>query len=282
MNNDILKDLKKCHQSLIDDLGNWKNKADEYLVHTIDKNVEILKSILGIVLRSDNLSTETKIFISRPLLSIKGVNEEINRLRLEAQGIKKECIRPLSYNNTVLKIGQDNTKLKGILKIEDIRDLIYNRVDDYNNIEKTIYNLINEFGNCDKSRNNLILNIDDSKIKCNSYKNNEEFFDILGSLENYLVQRKTIIENVINGNEEFVEYFNYLLNSESLNNKEVLRDRERLLKFLNNEDYITGYESELIEIEKDDIKEYREEVEENSDDSSVIDDYNFEDDGVEI
>ena len=247
MNNELIKIIKRCYKSLVDDSGNSKEKADCYLINTSDNNIKIIKEIVGIIIRSDNVSIETKIFISNDGWSIKDTNLEINRLRENAQRLKREMVKPLSYNNTTLKISADNNKLEKIVDIRVIKDLVYNRIEDYEKIEEIINTLIIEYGDCDNSRNNLMLDIDKNILRCNSYKNNEEFFEILSSLESYLVQRKAIVEKVINNNKEFVEYFNYLLNKESIHNKEVERDRERLLKFLNNEDYMTGYESESNE-----------------------------------
>lgn len=255
MNNKVLMILRKCHLSLIDDNGNKKEKATDWLISTSENNIEYLSLIVNIILNSDKISYETKLFITNNEWSMKEINEFINKLRNETQNIKKESIRPLSYNNTVLKISEDNNKLSRLISDNLIKDIIYNRIDNEEVIKNVIDTIIVEYGDCDKSRNNLLLNIDTTMSSCNSYKNNEEFFDILSSLESYLVQRKNIIESVINNNIEFVAYFNYLLNKNSLCNKEVSKDRERLLRFLNNEDYITGYVNDEQVEESEDIIE---------------------------
>lgn len=255
MNNKVLMILRKCHLSLIDDNGNKKEKATDWLISTSENNIEYLSLIVNIILNSDKISYETKLFITNNEWSMKEINEFINKLRNETQNIKKESIRPLSYNNTVLKISEDNNKLSRLISDNLIKDIIYNRIDNEEVIKNVIDTIIVEYGDCDKSRNNLLLNIDTTMSSCNSYKNNEEFFDILSSLESYLVQRKNIIESVINNNSEFVAYFNYLLNKNSLCNKEVSKDRERLLRFLNNEDYITGYVNDEQVEESEDIIE---------------------------
>ena len=104
MNNELIKIIKRCYTSLVDESGNSKEKADCYLVNTSDNNIKIIKEIVGIIIRSDNVSIETKIFISNDGWSIKDTNLEINRLRENAQRLKREMVKPLSYNNTTLKI----------------------------------------------------------------------------------------------------------------------------------------------------------------------------------
>lgn len=278
MNNKLLMVLRKCHLSLIDDNGNKKEKATDWLVNTNENNIEYLSLIMNIILNSDKISYETKLFITNNEWSMKEVNEFINKLRSETQDIKKESIKPLSYNNTVLKISEDNSKLNRLMSESLIKDLIYNRIDNEEIIKNLIDTIIVEYGDCDKIKDNLLLNIDTNICSCNSYKNNEEFFDILSSLESYLVQRKNIIESVINKNSEFVGYFNYLLNKNSLYDKEVIKDRERLFKFLNNEDYITGYVNDDT---TDDNEEIMEEVERNEESTENTNTY-YEEYNVEV
>lgn len=243
----VINILQKIYSSLKNDDGIWREEPVGIIANanTSDENVETLKLIINTILGSDKISDEVKLFISNEY-TIREVNEEINR-RIELRSIaNKKKISPYSYGNTCKKITDTNDDIVSILGIGTIRNLIYNRTEN-DDIKSKVDKFIIEYGNGSKLRNNLLIDIDTDVIGVSAYKNNEDFFDILGTLENYLISRKAIIQKAINNDKHFVSYFNYLLNSASLNDKEALRDRERLLKFLNNEDYKTGYVDEDVD-----------------------------------
>ncbi len=234
--------LQKVYTSLKDDNGIWRKEPVGIIsnAETSEKNVETLRLILDIILGSDKIADEVKLFISSES-TIKEINDEINR-RIELRSIvNKKKTSPYSYSNTCKKITDASTNFSAILGIGMIRKLIYNRVEDTDNIDKKIEKFMLSYGNSNGLRNNLAIDIDTDEIGVSAYKNNEDFFDILQTVENYLVQRKAIIQRALNNDKHFVKYFNYLLNSASLSDESVRQDRERLLKFLNNEDYKTGY-----------------------------------------
>lgn len=234
--------LQKVYASLKDDNGIWRKEPVGIIsnAETSEKNVETLRLILDIILGSDKIADEVKLFISSES-TIKEINDEINR-RIELRSIvNKKKTSPYSYSNTCKKITDASTSFSAILGIGMIRKLIYNRVEASDNIDNKIEKFMLSYGNSNGLRNNLAIDIDTDEIGVSAYKNNEDFFDILQTVENYLVQRKAIIQRAINNDKHFVKYFNYLLNSASLSDDSVRQDRERLLKFLNNEDYKTGY-----------------------------------------
>ena len=240
MKNKLLEDIRKYHECLKDKNGKWRDIPTGIISRcsTSEKNIERLKTVLTTILSSDGISEETKLFITDPDISMRAVNAEINRMRSVAQTQARKRIAPLSYNNTIKKISDDNSRIHDVLNLEFIRNIVYNRVrDDDVEVDDKIEKFVIIFGTCDKSRNNLAIKINDDVLKKNSYCNNEEFFAILESLESYLKVRMGIIEKAINTNVEFVEYFNYLLNSSAIHDKECHNDRERLLRFLHNEDY---------------------------------------------
>lgn len=248
--------LQKVYASLKDDNGIWRKEPVGIIsnAETSEKNVETLRLIIDIILGSDKIADEVKLFISSES-TIKEINDEINR-RIELRSIvNKKKTSPYSYSNTCKKITDASTNFSAILGIGMIRKLIYNRVEDSDNIEKKIEKLMLSYGNSNGLRNNLAIDIDTDEIGVSAYKNNEDFFDILQTVENYLVQRKAIIQRAINNDKHFVKYFNYLLNSASLSDDSVRQDRERLLKFLNNEDYKTGYvdNEDSADIDDEDI-----------------------------
>lgn len=234
--------LQKVYTSLKDDNGIWRKEPVGIIsnAETSEKNVETLRLILDIILGSDKIADEVKLFISSES-TIREINDEINR-RIELRSIvNKKKTSPYSYSNTCKKITDASTNFSAILGLGMIRKLIYNRVEDSDNIDKKIEKFMLSYGNSNGLRNNLAIDIDTNEIGVSAYKNNEDFFDILQTVENYLVQRKAIIQRALNNDKHFVKYFNYLLNSASLSDESVRQDRERLLKFLNNEDYKTGY-----------------------------------------
>lgn len=248
--------LQKVYTSLKDDNGIWRKEPVGIIsnAETSEKNVETLRLILDIILGSDKIADEVKLFISSES-TIREINDEINR-RIELRSIvNKKKTSPYSYSNTCKKITDASTNFSAILGLGMIRKLIYNRVEDSDNIDKKIEKFMLSYGNSNGLRNNLAIDIDIDEIGISAYKNNEDFFDILQTVENYLVQRKAIIQRALNNDRHFVKYFNYLLNSASLSDDNVRQDRERLLKFLNNEDYKTGYvdEEDGSDIDDEDV-----------------------------
>ena len=243
MNNKLVQELKKYCCSLRDSNGLWYSEPIGIVknAQTSSDGINRVKTILNIVLNSDKISDETKIYISSMDFNIKDVNEKINELRANATKQLKRKVTELSYNNTLTKISNDNQRLKMIFGDSIIRDCVYNRLTDFSQLDSLIDRLILEFGQCEKSRGNLMIDIEKTSMAFNGYNNNEEFFDILSSIEGYLIQRKMIIEKAINSNSDFVSYFNYLLSDKGITDERVSVDRERLLRFLNNEDYKTGF-----------------------------------------
>ena len=243
MKNSILKELQEYYFSLKDVNGHWRESSISsiYEARTSKENLRTIKKILGIILDSDYISTETKIFISSKGISIKSINEFINEARANKVGRNGKVLRHVSYNNTCIKLQTDNNDLDVYLGNGLLREIAYNRITDKKHTNSMLVKFKERYGENYNYRDNLTLNIRQLPPKVNSYVNNEEFFDILGSLEAYLVQRMEIIENAINANSEFVQYFNYLLSKQAIDNDIVQKDRERLIRFLKNEDYIRGY-----------------------------------------
>lgn len=242
----MVNTLKKLYYCMVDEHGGYRKVpvGVVYASRCSKDSLKIIRNVLNIVMNSDNISDETKIFIGNRGVSIKDTNEIINDLRARVSDRIKDKLKPLPYNNTVSKIANDNKALSEVISEKFLSDLLYDNIPVKRDLNKLYSELISRFGVCDNNRGNLELNIDSSKAKKNDYCNNEEFFDILSSVECYVKQRREIIEDALNSNKEFVEYFNYLLNSKSLLDDDVVIDRERLLKFLRNEDYVTGYVEE--------------------------------------
>lgn len=243
MKNNMLKELQEYHYCLKDVSGHWRKNPISYLYNwrTSGENLDTLKKILTIILDSDFVSVETKIFIASKGMSIKEINRFVNDARAIKLSKSGNILKPLSYNNTCLKLSEDDKELSKYLSSELLRSIAKNEVKDKNDTNKRLVKFKERYAENYNYRDNLALTIRQTTPQVTSYMGNEEFFDILQSLEAYLVQRRDIIQQVINSNVEFVDYFNYLLSKQAIDNDLVATDRERLLKFLKNEDYMTGY-----------------------------------------
>lgn len=235
MGNKIVNDIKQTYYCLIDEHGNWRDMPIG-IVHSsrcCEESIELMKIIITIIVNSNNISDETKLFIIHKGLNIKETNEMINDLREAASDICKKRLKPLSYSNTMMKISRDSEQISTIIGDRFFRDLYYNKVPIGRERTKFLNKLIQAYGDCDSIRENLLININSNKIAKNGYCNNSEFFVKLDKLKPYLVQQKREVEIGINKDKEFIEYFNYLLNKASITDKEVQTDREKLFKFLN-------------------------------------------------
>lgn len=239
----MLKELQEYHYCLKDVSGHWRKNPISYLYNwrTSGENLDTLKKILTIILDSDFVSVETKIFIASKGMSIKEINRFVNDARAIKLSKSGNILKPLSYNNTCLKLSEDDKELSKYLSSELLRSIAKNEVKDKNDTNNRLVKFKERYAENYNYRDNLALTIRQTTPQVTSYMGNEEFFDILQSLEAYLVQRRDIIQQVINSNVEFVDYFNYLLSKQAIDNDLVATDRERLLKFLKNEDYMTGY-----------------------------------------
>ena len=234
MGNKIVNDIKQTYYCLIDEHGNWRDMPIG-IVHSsrcCEESIELMKIIITIIVNSNNISDETKLFIIHKGLNIKETNEMINDLREAASDICKKRLKPLSYSNTMVKISRDSEQISTIVGDRFFRDLYYNKVPIGRERTKFLNKLIQAYGDCDSIRENLLININSTKIAKNGYCNNSEFFVKLDKLKPYLVQQKREVEIDINKDKEFIEYFNYLLNKASITDKEVQTDREKLFKFL--------------------------------------------------
>lgn len=234
MGNKIVNDIKQTYYCLIDEHGNWR-EVPIGIVHSSrcsEESIELMKIIITIIVNSNNISDETKLFIIHKGLNIKETNEMINDLREAASDICKKRLKPLSYSNTMLKISRDSEQISTIIGERFFRDLYYNKVPTGRERTKFLNKLIQAYGDCDSIRENLLINMNSNKIAKNEYCKNSKFFDKLYTLKPYLVQQMREVEIDINKDKEFIEYFNYLLNKASITDKEVQSDREKLFKFL--------------------------------------------------
>lgn len=245
MNNKLIKEIQKYYYSLKDSKGNSRKQLVGVIgnAETSVEGISRVMCIIDIIMHSDSISEETKTLISNIDISVKDINEQINERRKADTIILKRKVSEVSYATTLKHISEDNQKIAEVFGYDIIKDCVYNRLESYNELDKKINSFALQYGRCEKIRENLYINIDTSTIGKLDQMNSDDFFAIIGSLEVYLKQRIKVVENAINNNTEFIQYFNYLLSERSISDESSKADRERLLKFLNNEDYISGYEN---------------------------------------
>ena len=106
MNNKIAVVLQNCYADLFDEQGYPRKEPEGFIkrAETSEKNIGYIVKILSIVLSSNEISIETKLFIENAGFSIKAVNEEVNRL----VGLKSSRVlsrsKPYGYNYTLGKV----------------------------------------------------------------------------------------------------------------------------------------------------------------------------------
>lgn len=246
MNNKLIKELQKYYYSLKDSKGNNREQLVGVMsnANTSVEGKERVRCIIDIVMSSDIISDETKKFISSIDINVKEINEQINEKKKAETLVLKRKVSEVSYATTLKHIADDNQKIANIFGYDIIKDCVYNRLEKYDELDKLIDTFAAQYGKCEKVRDNLLIAIRADEMGKSEQISSEDFFAIIKSLEVYLRQRKEVIENAVNENKEFIQYFNYLLSERSIHDETSRIDRERLLKFLNNEDYISDYEVE--------------------------------------
>lgn len=300
----LVKDIKESYYCLVDEHGQWRESPIGvlYSCKCSNKSIELIKFIIDVVINSDDVSSETKIFICNHGINIKDTNEMINDIRAKASDIGKNYLKPLSYNNTSLKISEDNKNLTSILGERFIRDLMYDRYPDDKNWKRMKKTLVEFYGSHNDVRNNLALNIKTVNVSKDNEFDSDSFFEELSKLQLYLRQQIFELEVRLNNDSNFVSYFNYLLSKDAILDDNVKEDRLRLIRFLNNKvdsDNSLRYEekiiekqidnnTETVEIEEETVESKEETVEiekeevEDNDDTIEIEEDNEVEIGVDI
>lgn len=275
MNIKSFKDLQLARACLVDKNGNWLDRPINELqkIGTIDRNIRALKDIIGLLLNSDKICEETKLFIGTKQASIKSVNDKLNNCIKERVEISGETPRYVNYVTSQNRINSDYETFCSCIEEGFIKKLINNIPVNNGELGIKLSKLIKYYGVFESSRNNIEIFIPNDILKCNSYKGNELFFEKLERLKPYLSKQKEIIEQAISKDYMFVEYFNYLLSSISIQDEQINRDRERLIGFLNGEtltpDLSSSNESNLkkaLEEKENKIKELEQTIKNNEND----------------
>lgn len=238
---DTLKELQEIWYCLKEDSGAWRKEPTSYIdiANTSKHNINIIKDILNLVIDSDEISMETKMFIKHRGMTIKEINSRYNDMIVSDMKLSRKGAKRVTYQTTILRMRHDDELISTYFSTNMLTSLIYNEDTSEYNVEQMIKIFSDRAGCCEASARNLMINIDKSKIaRIDEYvQDSSEFFEVLDMLLPYVKQRRFLIEQAINNMDEFVSYFNYLLSKEALSDIEVQSDKNRLMRFLNNEDY---------------------------------------------
>lgn len=216
--NGIISELKGIAYEMVDNNGKFRTVP----LGTVgsrklsNERIKLLQYLLNLVKDTSIVTSETKMYIFNRYITIKGVNEEMNRL-MESKG------KQYSYNTTASKIAYDRNKLQGLLGTDILKDILLG----YNNdsvIKKHTENVINAYLKYSKAkgkdiRDGLALEISKSFI-CTELSE-QKFEQFLVDISPFL---KSHMRKVAEGlDKESVGYFNYLLYSPILTDEDKAR-----------------------------------------------------------
>lgn len=184
-----------------------------------NENLKLLEQLIRLIMDTNIVTQETKIYISDVYITMAGVNRVINEMR------KEKRLKKVKKTNTSSKIQYDQNKLEKIFG----NDFFYNVLSSNKNIEKykkIIAHQFMRYSNSDKIRENLLINIPRDYMV--TELSEEEFEEFLSIIAPYTKRQVKFIENNLNKNA--CGYFNYLLNMPSL--KGIDKERSAVLKTL--------------------------------------------------
>ena len=261
---EVCRKLQDYCYSLRNENGRWRTIPIGLIgnVHLSTTQLSRVKNILNIILNSDNISIDTKLYILNYRSTIKEVNANYNREARNRALLLGKTHKDMCYNSTLNHVAKDETALIKCVGKDFFTDIVYNP----NKLSGRAYSdklscLIQDFGVYDGKRENLMLHIDKNKVQYNGVVNHEKFFNTLERLRPYIVKVRDSMEDEINHDREFVEYFNYLLSTAGIQDETVTNDRDRLLRFLNGEDTEQTEMEEVQQEVQQEVKDSQKEAE---------------------
>lgn len=203
---------------MIDKNGNFRTLP----IGTIGKRnistyrLNLLRTFLDLILHTDMLNEETKIYITDKHISIKGVNEQINA--------ENTTGKEIPYNTTAAKIAYDRQKIERLIGESFIRDLVLytNNAAVISVYEGKLLQAMEKYGAHDSKgiREAIALDLD-KRLICKEI-DDDKFYEFIRNILPYLkTQMKAVADSL---DRESVGYFNYLLMSPVLNDN----DKQRL------------------------------------------------------
>lgn len=222
-----VQELKEYYQGLFDEYGFMRENPTGVLasceIEEFNKNA--LSSLLRVILNSDNVSNWTKAYITNFRENIKDV-------------VADSSVK-VAYGTVLKCIGKDDEQLENDIGLLP-RRLAYNMLESRSEYNESMKEINKKYGCAFEMRDKLLVQID--RTTKARHMDSTDFFLKLNDLEVYLKERFKRVEFMANNDTEFSGYFNYLLSTPDSDDPVIIRDRERLLKFLNGEDIITGYD----------------------------------------
>lgn len=223
----ILKELKETIYNVMDENGNFRvlpiGELDKRKLS--EPRLQLLRNIVDLVLNTNIVCDETKMYIRDRNIKYNQVTEKLNE-----QPVNKK--NPISYNSTVSKIQYDKKKLEAYLGYTIMSDIIVTNKSIEGYVVK-VSELMGKFNDESKLRDNLLLNIEKGTIVTEFDDSNGTFGEVFNStIIGYIKDRVDKVEKELNANKEFVGYFNYLLSGMHTTDENVKRDRENLVGLL--------------------------------------------------
>lgn len=249
----IMGMLKQVIYSMYDNNGNLRVKFVGSLadIELSEGRVDLLKNITDLVLNTNIISEETKIYLKDRNIKVSQVNEIINERRKEKkEAIEKKLGNSINYdeykevsvNSTQSKITYDRQRLEKMLGSDILTNIIYQRAYNIEEYQIKVGKLLEKYKNITSLREELVLNL---KEDCYNKEYNGDFKqDSIKLLKPYIKSEIKQVEKEINNNLDFVGYFNYLLSGVTCSTEKDKENRAFLRALLKGEEINTPEEAE--------------------------------------
>lgn len=259
----IMGMLKQVIYSMYDNNGNLRVKFIGSLadIELSEGRIDLLKNITDLVLNTNIISEETKIYLKDRNIKVSQVNEIINERRKEKkEAIEKKLGNSINYdeykevsvNSTQSKITYDRQRLEKMLGSDILTNIIYQRAYNIEEYQIKVGKLLEKYKNIASLREELVLNL---KEDCYNKEYNGDFKqDSIKLLKPYIKSEIEQVEKEINNNLDFVGYFNYLLSGVTCSTEKDKENRAFLRALLKGEEVNTPEEAET-KIEEENLPE---------------------------
>lgn len=249
----IMGMLKQVIYSMYDSNGNLRVKFVGSLadIELSEGRVDLLKNITDLVLNTNIISEETKIYLKDRNIKVSQVNEIINERRKEKkEAIEKKLGNSINYdeykevsvNSTQSKITYDRQRLEKMLGSDILTNIIHQRAYNIEEYQIKVGKLLEKYKNITSLREELVLNL---KEDCYNKEYNGDFKqDSIKLLKPYIKSEIKQVEKEINNNLDFVGYFNYLLSGVTCSTEKDKENRAFLRALLKGEEINTPEEAE--------------------------------------
>lgn len=214
----ILAYLKDIVDDMVDSNGNIRTMPIGNLGrrNLSTNRIKFIADFLRFLNNTDIINRETRIYIENKHMSIRGVNEYLNKNIKDGEKLYNE-------NTTVSRIQYDKNKLTKIFGQSMFFDVLSpNR--DISVYERTLVEQYIKYSNAEEYRKNLLLNIPENYV-CTELSD-EEFKDFMIIIAPYIRSQMRFIEENIS--EKACGYFNYLLGMPELEG--IDKDRANMIK----------------------------------------------------